>query len=227
MNESAPVQSAIPSATVVVLRDGGSGDLEVLMVRRPTRSSDNFSGMWVFPGGKVDDDDRREGDDEVRAAARAAVREVREEVALELALDRLIPLNRWEPEPAPDGGRRFAAWVFVARSPDAEVVVDGVELHEHEWLTPAEVISRHARREIELAPPTWHSLHVLSTHSAVDDALNWALRREPEHFLSRFAVEDGHTVLAWHGDVVKGGEPHHRHRLWMIDGAWRYERNLP
>ena len=46
---------AIPAATVVLVRDGATG-LEVLMLHRASRVA--FGGMWVFPGGKVDEEDR-------------------------------------------------------------------------------------------------------------------------------------------------------------------------
>lgn len=199
------------------------------MVRRPARPTDHFSGKWVFPGGKVDPDDHAPSDDdgdEIAPARRAAVREVLEEVAMELALDALVALNRWEPDPINDGNRRFAAWVFVANSTGAEVTVDGVELNDHDWVTPHEAMRRHATFEMDIAPPTWHTLLVLADHATVADLMQWASAREPEHFYSRMAYDDGHEVLAWHGDVLKGGDDHHRHRLWMIDGAWRYERNV-
>ena len=44
----------IPAATVVLVRDGDDG-LEVLMLRRS--SAGQFGGMWVFPGGKIDEAD--------------------------------------------------------------------------------------------------------------------------------------------------------------------------
>ena len=213
---------------MAIVRDGAAGAIEVLMVRRPARATDSFSGKWVFPGGKVDAEDQLPGDDELTAARRGAVREVREEVAMDLPYESLVPLNRWEPEPSAGrgGSRRFSAWVFVAETVHTEVVVDGIELHEHDWVTPAEAIRRHATFEMDIAPPTWHTLVMLAEQASVADALRWAGDREPEHFLSRFAVIDGHNILTWHGDVVRGGADHDRHRLWMIDGAWRYERNF-
>jgi 8-oxo-dGTP pyrophosphatase MutT (NUDIX family) len=45
-----------PSATVVMLRDGGSG-LEVFLIKRHGLS-DVLGGAYVFPGGKVDAEDR-------------------------------------------------------------------------------------------------------------------------------------------------------------------------
>jgi 8-oxo-dGTP pyrophosphatase MutT (NUDIX family) len=45
-----------PAATVVLLRDGRHG-LEAYLQRRP-RSMGFAGGLWVFPGGRVDDADR-------------------------------------------------------------------------------------------------------------------------------------------------------------------------
>ena len=63
----------VAAATVVVLRDGADG-LETLMLRRNSKIS--FGGMWVFPGGRVDEADRAglAADDELGAARVAAVR---------------------------------------------------------------------------------------------------------------------------------------------------------
>ena len=42
------------AATVILLRDAGDG-LETLMLRRNSKIV--FGGMWVFPGGRIDDAD--------------------------------------------------------------------------------------------------------------------------------------------------------------------------
>ena len=46
---------AVPAATVIVLRDGDEGP-EVLMLKRD-RDLRFAGGMWVFPGGRIDDED--------------------------------------------------------------------------------------------------------------------------------------------------------------------------
>ena len=102
---------AIPSGTVAILRDGTDG-LEVLMVRRPASERDTFSGLWVFPGGKVEKSDFVDDESELGLALRAAVRETQEEVALQLESHELVPLNRWEPKPVQALTKRFSAWVF-------------------------------------------------------------------------------------------------------------------
>src|ERR1700739_3092384 len=78
------------AATVILLR-GGSGQLEVLLVRRSPHSR-FMGGVWVFPGGAVDAGEG-EGDDAHRAAA---IRELREEASIALG-DRatLVKFSRW------------------------------------------------------------------------------------------------------------------------------------
>src|ERR1700730_6152807 len=67
------------AATVILLR-GAQQDLEVLLVRR-TPEARFMGGVWVFPGGAVDAEEG-DGDEAHRAAA---VRELHEEAAIELA----------------------------------------------------------------------------------------------------------------------------------------------
>ena len=49
------VEPVYPAATIVLLRDGQAG-LEALLVQR-SRAVKHMGGMWVFPGGKVDEAD--------------------------------------------------------------------------------------------------------------------------------------------------------------------------
>ena len=79
----------------------------------------------------------------------------------------------------PSAPRRFATWFFVARASAGEVVVDGGEIHEHEWLPAREVLARRDRGEVDLAPPTWMTLHDLAQHGDVDAALREAVRARP------------------------------------------------
>lgn len=59
MANPALVAATRPAATVVVAREGDAGP-EVLLVRRPARSS--FAAhAWVFPGGRVDEEDAAAG----------------------------------------------------------------------------------------------------------------------------------------------------------------------
>jgi 8-oxo-dGTP pyrophosphatase MutT (NUDIX family) len=215
---------ATPAATVLVLRDSDRG-VEVLLLRRDQRGS--FAGMWVFPGGQVDeaDADPLAPGDEARTARRAAAREALEEAGLHLDPERLVPFSHWTPPMS--APRRFATWFFAAEAPEGEVVVDLGEVHEHAWLTSADALACHAADELQLAPPTWVTLHQLSAHADVAEVLAAAADRPFDRFLTRPIRVDGAPVLVWHGDasyddgVDRDGA---RHRLWMVPGAWRYER---
>ncbi len=83
----------VPAATVILLRDGPTGP-QVLMTRRSMRAS--FApGVYVFPGGRLDDEDQRlaarhaDNDAGIVEAgyAIAAIRESFEELGLLLARD--------------------------------------------------------------------------------------------------------------------------------------------
>src|SRR4051794_20931740 len=161
-----PADEASPAATVVVVRDGAGGEIEVLMVHRNSKHA--FGGMWVFPGGKVDpeDVDPSAPDDEARAARRAAVREAQEEAGIELALDDLVAISHWTPPP--EAPRKFTTWFFALKAPTVhDVAIDGDETQDHAWITPAEALRRGDRHEIELAPPTWMTLYAMTRFGAV------------------------------------------------------------
>ena len=83
--------------------------------------------------------------------------------------------------------------------------------------------------QIELAPPTFVTLHELSRSASVDHALEAARAREPEHFSTSISRVDGGVVALWHGDAGykdrRTDRPGPRHRLWMLGDGWRYERH--
>lgn len=226
---------AVPAATVVLLRDSTgservgatSGGIEALMLLRSSTLA-FAGGMWVFPGGRVDAGDwEGAGGDELVASTRAAVREAEEEAGLVVDPASLVPFSHWTPPP--QAPKRFATWFFLAEGPSGVVTVDGAEIHEHAWTTPSEALARRDRREIELAPPTWVTLHRLASHRSAAEAIAGARASRPEIFSTRFSLADDVAVALWSGDAgyessdasVAGP----RHRLWMLPEGWRYERS--
>ena len=128
---------AIPAATVVLVRE--NPDIEVLMLKKNTNIS--FGGMWVFPGGRVEESDfveaaqAEEQDRALQAAKRAAARETLEETGLQLSEDEFIWFAHWTPPASTP--KRYATWFFVARlDDDDEIKVDGEEILQHQWITP-------------------------------------------------------------------------------------------
>ena len=114
-----------PAASVVLLRRGGKHAdraLEVLLLKRTERAK-FMPGVWVFPGGSVDDGD---GEEEARFKA-CAVRELEEEAAIALdPAEELVLFSRWiTPEVV---SRRFDAWFFLALAPPhTPPRADGIE----------------------------------------------------------------------------------------------------
>lgn len=225
-SEEAP--KLVAAATVVLLRDAPGG-LETLMMRRSSKLS-FVGGMWVFPGGRVDDDDYPAGEpDDVYSASRtAAVREVAEEADLAISIDRLVPYSHWVPPTTID--KRFATWFFLAPAPAGAVTVDGGEIKEHAWWRPADTLARHSAGEIEMVSPTFITLMELSEHSSVDHALADARGRSDDipHYETHIALDGKVPVSLWHGDAGydthDASAPGTRHRLTLQEGGWRFER---
>jgi 8-oxo-dGTP pyrophosphatase MutT (NUDIX family) len=224
------VSETTPAATVIVARDAaaGRGGVDVLMLHRSSTGA--FGGMWVFPGGRVDpeDDDPEAPGDELAAARRAAVREAVEEADLAVEIDSLVTFSHWVP---PVGApRRFSTWFFLAPAPAVhEITVDGAEIHDHDWLRPADALARRDAGEIELAPPTWVTLWQLASADTVADAVAMARAREPERFETHIGRLDGQLVALWAGDAgYADGDASRagpRHRLVMAEAGWQYERH--
>lgn len=210
------------AATVLLVRDGEAG-LEVFMIERPDRGS--FAGAWVFPGGKVEDQD---GDGaEADVVVRAAVRETLEETALVVDPAALVPFSRWVP---PRGmPLRIRTWFFLAPAPVGEVTLQEAEALTSVWVRPADMLERHAAGAVTLYPPTWVSLHTLAAADTVDDLLGLARLQGLSDYASRVRRRDGATTFLWQPDVeferdvddARGP----RHRLDTSSLPWRFERS--
>jgi 8-oxo-dGTP pyrophosphatase MutT (NUDIX family) len=210
---SPPPVPAQPSATVVLLRDAPDGEgLEVLLARRQTRLAFH-GGAWVFPGGRIDPADYAVAAPDATAAPdaaaapdapaleaaarRAALREAHEEVGLAVA-GPLVCFAHWTtPDEAP---KRFATWFLAA----------------------------HTGGLLELPPPTYVTLCLLAGHAGADAALGALAAHPPRRYRPRPQRVPGGTVSVYEEDAAYADgaldRPGRRHRLWMLERGWRYER---
>lgn len=206
------------AGTAVVLRDGRRG-LETLMLRRPARGS--FADAWVFPGGRVDDDDHRGVTTEQDAARNAAIRETDEEAGIRIHSLRL--LSRWVP-PA-ETPVRYRTWFFLARDEGDEVRPNAGEIEEAVWMTPREAFARHVAGGFTLVPPTWMTLHGLRDAASVDEA--FAAASEPTLYETSMQRLPTGMLVMWAGDERHPEAPGAvggRNRLVMGAPPWSYER---
>ena len=221
------VESVLPAATVVLVRNGSDG-LEALLVQR-NQAVKHMGGMWVFPGGKVDEGDYPADRDDYRAAVNAAIRETREEAGVDVRPEQLVYLSHWT---TPEGAKkRFATWFFLTiLEDDQEVIVDGGEIAHHRWIKPDLALSESADVDhlLRLMPPTYVSLFDIADCETCEQARNRMGEREAIVYEPRMVfVEDGICFL-YGGDAgytqesleIEGD----RHRLYMIDSQLQYIR---
>jgi 8-oxo-dGTP pyrophosphatase MutT (NUDIX family) len=165
--------------------------LEVLLLKR-TENAKFMPGVWVFPGGGVD-----ECDGAGEAAYRAcAVRELEEEAGIALpADDELVLFSRWiTPEVI---SRRFDAWFFLALAPPhAPPLADGVETTEAGWFEPRTALDAQKAGELALAFPTVQQLESLLPYRTANEAIEAHRGRTVEPILPKvIGTKEEHKVV--------------------------------
>lgn len=212
----------VPAATVMLLREN-KGRLETLLLLR-NRSLKSFGGVWVFPGGRVDDDDGNAGDDEPARARRTACREAKEETGLDIDPGSLVSLSHWIP-PIQEK-RRFSTRFFLAAAPNKPVEIDQGEIHDFKWVCPKETIETMPNGDLRIMPPTYVSLFELSKFDTVEKALSGIAAMEDEYFQTKFAQYKGGFITLWEPDAAYETMdftlPGPRRRLLAKPDGWLY-----
>lgn len=217
-----------PAATVVLLRDGVDG-LETLLLRRNSKLQ-FAGGVWVFPGGSFESTDfEKAGTQNGHVVAPyAAARETEEETSLHLDPAEFVFYSHWT---TPIGmPKRYATWFFVTGiNGSDDVKVDGSEIQEHIWASPAEGLRRHREKDIEMMPPTFVTLTELAEYKTVDEALAACRARDAIVYEPRFSRADDAVVALYDGDAgyteSKADAEGPRHRCVMADSGWTYVRS--
>ncbi len=216
-----------PAATVVLIRDSEKG-MEVLLLRR-SKELDFVGGAWVFPGGRIDPvdypDDRP--DDMESAARQGAAREAREEANIHIDPGDLVYFSHWiTPKESP---KRYDTWFFIAAVNSMAVRVDGSEIREHKWFEPSEALESRQAGKIQLMPPTFVTLQELSRFDKAAAVLSNYRTSPPVRYSPRIVMVDGGVCSLYQGDAgyetKDPDKPGLRHRFWMMDSGWRYEKS--
>lgn len=189
-----PPSTPRPAAAIILLRRGGrhrARALELLMLKR-SEEAKFMPGVWVFPGGSVD-----EADGQADAGRRAcAMRELSEEAGIELPGDaELVLFSRWiTPEVV---STRFDAWFFLALAPaHTPPRPDGVETVDAAWFEPARALAAQEAGELRISFPTMHQLRWLSEFATADEALAAYRSRDVGSVTPRVIQEGGsHRIV--------------------------------
>jgi 8-oxo-dGTP pyrophosphatase MutT (NUDIX family) len=148
---------------------------------------------------------------------------------LSLDLGTLRPFARWVTPVAES--RRFDTRFFLAVAPSGQVGAhDDHETTASFWASPADVLSRFDRGEVELAPPTHRSLEILTNARSSDDAVRAAAACSLDPICPKLVhvVEPGLTTVG----LVLPGDPEHEvpeervaghSRFVLREGKWRPE----
>jgi 8-oxo-dGTP pyrophosphatase MutT (NUDIX family) len=183
------------AATVILMRGGADG-LEVLLAQRNPEAR-FMGGAWVFPGGAVSAEDG-DGDAARRAAA---IRELREEVRVELTDPaQLVAFSRWITPAVVK--IRYDTWFFLALAPEGvEPRIDGREMVDARWFAPGDALNASRSGEIMLVFPTIKHLEQLSGFASARALMDHARTRTVKPVQPR-VIGTGETAR-----IVLPGEP--------------------
>ena len=234
-------QDYIPSASVLLLRKQNER-IEVLLLKKNSKIT--FGGSWVFPGGRVDEEDNNDFYSDFSAERRAVARECVEETGLKIDASELKPISVWKtPVTRP---KRFSTVFFIYNAVDLNqpIRIDHGEIVESKWGAIPDILTQHDANQLSLAGPAYVTLSSISSLSSIDEI--WAYFRHQgfKEFTPRVLLNNNGAICLYQGDegydqlnddsisdcenllerIESAGA---RHRLYMSkSSSWKYVNNL-
>ncbi len=178
----------IPASTVLLVRNGDG--VEVIMGLRPAGGP--FGGVWVFPGGAVEETDRRVAGDPDLAFRLAGLRETAEEIGVTITrpadivldpggdlyvqlraaaaafdTDRLIYLSNWV-TPRMVSKRFDTRFYLIPVDPNTEPMAVSEEFREVRWVSARSALEQSGRDEMPMIAPTIAHLDYLARFEDVE-----------------------------------------------------------
>jgi 8-oxo-dGTP pyrophosphatase MutT (NUDIX family) len=224
---------AHPAATVALLRDSDVG-VETFLMRR-SLTMPFAPGMFVFPGGRVDERDttspidvapdlasRMHASPDLAAALlHCAVRELHEETGVRVGLEDIPVIDHWITPEVED--RRYDVRFFAAALPaEQQATMVGTEADYVVWLQPAAAIDEFRAGRMAMLPPTVAVLALLADCASSAEALRTLAQRPVLPLLPR-ADLDADGALQWSlvndrtGEVIRAA--HEMPHAWESRGV--------
>lgn len=159
------------AASVILLRESAQG-VEILLQLRP-RTAAILGGIWVFPGGKVEQADQVDPNNP-HSFATAAARELREETGVLLPSNSAASLRAWArwrtPERPVEGPYRFDTVFFIAPLPEGQTAHSAnAESDATRWLSAEQALAQHAQGLLPLMPPQYILLWELAQFTHLEE----------------------------------------------------------
>jgi 8-oxo-dGTP pyrophosphatase MutT (NUDIX family) len=146
----------IPAAAVAFVRDTDRG-IEVYLSRRPAHFR-YYPGAFVFPGGRLDPDDK-----DIRATA---AREVQEEIGIEIDTDRLIPLRNIHTSAHAGPVYHMLTFAYPAER-EFNTSLNTEEVDEEMW-----IMAREALLRFELPYQIRAAVHTIASFASVAELVS-------------------------------------------------------
>jgi len=236
------MNNIITAAGLILLHENTQEDhFRVLLLKRNPKLKVH-GGNWVFPGGKVDAVDylainRAPADidiknpptliqsDYLKLVKRTALRETLEEAGITQKENSLHYFSRWLTPKAIN--RRFDTSFFMAEASDINVTVDGSEIIDYQWITPAESLISLKNGEISMPPATFVTLTYLCPFMQIQNAIK-TLCKTPIYYRPKLISTDKGLCSLYEDDAGYLNEDYQAkgnlHRLEIINGKFEYIR---
>jgi 8-oxo-dGTP pyrophosphatase MutT (NUDIX family) len=199
---------AVPAATVVLLRERDDA-LETYLMRR-TLTMAFAPGMYVFPGGRVEEQDfqepapldidpsRMSADRSLAGAlVNCAVRELAEETGISLGFP--LParefslIDHWVTPEVEE--RRYDVRFFACVLPaDQAPRLLGTEADRSMWMSPSVAIQGFQAGDIPMLPPTIAVLAALSEFDSAERAMSELAQRPVQPLLPRPLIDESDRI---------------------------------
>lgn len=191
-----------PASTVILVKEQQSSEILIYLIKRP-RSSQFMPGAHVFPGGRVDPIDKKNGKafGELGAFMEAGVREVYEEANIRIESPKRLRPFAWWITPETEKRRYDTRFFITLISGETKSQAHPSETDGGLWTTPSNALKLAYGDGIRLAPPTISSLQIIEKCATFAESCN-RIEHPNTAIRPHFTVKNDTKLIALPGDEL-------------------------